>query len=68
MRVSMSAGFLLSIPRHTATERKRGDADFTSWSIWTCTFAQLRASSCRVRYAFMHMHSNILATGLEQLE
>lgn len=45
-----------------------GDAILTSLGIWMRTFAQLRVSSCRAHNAFMHMHSHILATGLEQLQ
>jgi len=39
-----------------------GDAILTSLGIWMCTFAQLRVSSCRAHYAFVHKHSHILAT------
>ncbi len=42
-------------PTHCRGKETWGDADLTSLSIWTRTFAQLRVSSCRARNAFMHI-------------
>lgn len=56
-------------PTHCRWKETWGDANLTSLCIWMRSlFAQLRVSSCRAQNAFMHMHSHILATGLEQLQ